>query len=172
MGNVSNPFLEKSLQTMDEVNQKFDALVFKLKEASVMFSAIAVDAVKAVAPWAVVSLRQSVLGNLAWMGGSMLARKMWPDETPHSNGNWGAKRRSEDDILRTADNKPMSSVPTVTTAVPSMAVPSGDALARIGLYRGGIDPARADILRSQLETLRGIRAEQIRTIAAIKGDWI
>ena len=169
-GESPNARLENALQTMDEVNTKLEFAVYKLKEASVILSANAVGLVNRFGPAALGAIGRTVPGVIGKVAVGAIAKYLWPQEA--TSKSWAAKRQSEDTVLRSADSNPIQTSKSVSTTVPSMAVPSGDALARIGLYRGGIDPARADILRSQLETLRGIRAEQIRTIAAIKGDWI
>lgn len=167
-GSNPNELLDQSLRKMDEVNQKFDDIIFKLKTATVIFSAVVAKGVEFSLPFLKRAMLARPMGALAYFGGNALYNKIFPEETEKSP-SWAAKRRL-DDMQRTAPTDAIKSNPSSTT-IPSMAVPNGDALARIGLYRGGIDPARADILRSQLETLRGIRQEQIRTVAAILGAW-
>lgn len=169
-GETPNQRLADSLQAMDEVNTKLEYAVMKLKEASIILSANAAGLVKRFGPTLLNAIGRTVPGAIGNMAIGALGNYLWPQEqTPN---NWATKRRNEDTVLRSAESNPIPTTKGGSTAIPSMAIPNGDALARIGLYRGGIDPARADILRSQLETLRGIRAEQVRTIAAIQGNWI
>ena len=67
---------------------------------------------------------------------------------------------------RTADPNPF--IPPSETSLPDVGVQrspfaAADALARIGLFRGPIDPDRADVFRQQLAELRKIRVSQEKT---------
>lgn len=164
-GEGNNPSLEKDLRKMDEVNTKLEVAVLQLKEAAVHVAAIAASAAEFAYPFLKRAFLRTKTGVIL-SAGMALAGKMAPSDNATNNPTGSPSNLPNG---RTADPKPY--VPGPSTNVPSMAIPNGDSLARIGLYRGGIDPARADILRSQLETLRGIRQEQIRTVAAILGAW-
>jgi len=80
-----------------------------------------------------------------------------------------AQARKDARMKRTATGELIARASSSMTT--GVSVPQSDSLARIGLYRGGVDPARADILRSQLETLRSINQNTVKTVVAIEGSW-
>ena len=93
---------------------------------------------------------------------------VFPTGVDNRAGNWADKRRMDDALApRTALEGPLAE----QLKRPAYPIPQSDALARIGLYRGGIDSQRADILKSQLEQLRAIKSAQVETITAIRGNW-
>lgn len=159
--------LEKSLQKMDEVNQKYDELTNKLKLSAVIISAILAKAAEFAAPHVRNFVLNNPIGATLFTAGSLAHNAMFP-QAPTPSPSWAEKRRSEDSL---PDRTAPTTALTNAKAPVKLEVPTSEAMARIGLYRGGIDPARTDILRAQLETLRAIKYEQVQTVSAIKGEW-
>lgn len=147
---------ETDLAKLDAVKVKFEDLINRWKLLMVNASAALFRAVDEVGP-----LLPRLFPKLAAL--SSIASAANPDSSaiPLSPE---AQARKDARMARTASNKLLGKSE-------AMAIPQSDSLARIGLYRGGIDPSRADILRSQLETLRSINQNTVKTVVAIEGAW-
>ena len=158
LGNVSiaNPNqVEADLEKLASVKARFEDIMNRWQLVVVASSSALFKAVDAITPFVETMWNNSKVGMLS----NMLTA------TGTQQLGWADKRRADDAI-------PGTTTPAMSSgSLSSMALPQGDSLSRIGLYRGGIDPARADILRSQLETLRMINSNTSRTVVAIEGKW-
>jgi len=147
---------ESDLAKLDAVKAKFEDLINRWKLLMVNASAALFRAVDEVGP-----LLPRLFPKLSALASVASAANPDSSALPLSPE---AQARKDARMARTASNKLLGKAE-------AMSVPQSDSLARIGLYRGGIDPARADILRSQLETLRSINQNTVKTVVAIEGSW-
>jgi len=147
---------ESDLAKLDAVKAKFEDLINRWKLLMVNASAALFRAVDEVGP-----LLPRLFPKLSALASVASAANPDSSALPLSPE---AQARKDARMARTASN-------SLLGKSESASVPQGDSLARIGLYRGGIDPARADVLRSQLETLRMIDKNTSKTVAAIEGSW-
>lgn len=152
---------EANFEKLDGVKAKFDALVNKWKLLMVNTSASLTRAVEEVTPYLMKAFPKAT-GAYAYISG------IFPDSSPLPLSP-EAQARKDARMKRTASNALIGNASAAASA--GINIPQSDSLARIGLYRGGIDPSRADVLRSQLETLRSIDRNTVKTVVAIEGAW-
>lgn len=159
---ISDPSgTEADLAKLDAVKARFEDIVNRWKLIMVSVSAALFRAVDDVGP-----LLPRLFPKLSAL--SSLSSAWNPDSSalPLSPE---AQARKDARMKLTASSELIARASSSTAT--GVSVPQSDSLARIGLYRGGIDPARADILRSQLETLRSINQNTVKTVVAIEGAW-
>jgi hypothetical protein len=159
---ISDPSgTEADFAKLAATEAKFQDLVNRWKLLMVNVSASLFRASEAVAPYVAKAFPKSI-------GAFSLVSALNPDSSalPLSPE---AQARKDARMRRTASGELISRATSAASG--GMGVPQSDSLARIGLYRGGIDPARADILRSQLETLRSINQNTAQTVVKIEGNW-
>jgi len=153
--------IESDLAKLDQVKAKFEDVVNRWKLLMVNLSAALFRAADEVKP-----LLPKLFPKIAALSSIYSA---WNPDSSALPLSPEAQARKDARMKRTATNELIARASSSMTT--GVSVPQSDSLARIGLYRGGVDPARADILRSQLETLRSINQNTVKTVVAIEGSW-
>jgi hypothetical protein len=159
---ISDPTgTEADFAKLDQVKSKFEDLVNRWKVLMVNMTSSLTSAAENVMPYLMKAFPKVTGAYSLWQASN-------PDSSPLPLSP-EAQARKEARMKRTASNALIGSASAAASA--GINIPQSDSLARIGLYRGGIDPSRADVLRSQLETLRSIDRNTVKTVVAIEGAW-
>jgi len=158
--------LDEKLRNLDEVNRKFEDAMMKWKLIMVGMT----DTVFAIASKLMNAYSSDPRFQALKLAGSMVgsaystffANSNALPLSPEATARKLARIKRQSDAKAAAEEAKLKGQQSL-----AMSIPQADSLARIGLYRGGIDVQRVDLMRQQVIELKQIREATKQTATNI-----